>query len=350
LAGGDSVLLAIAPIAADRAEGELKHIGYGEPLLVTYRVGDAERHLVFRTMGANWFGHDRRSDRAALALLAADTYDRIPHHLRVADVGAIGPLGELVSLLGSGEFYFVTSYAEGRLYAEDLRAIEARGSATLLDTGRAHALCRYLVELHRVRPDAAPECYARAIRDLIGSGEGVFGITDSYPDDGPVQRERVDCIERKCVEWRPRLRSKAKRLRRTHGDYHPYNVLFRDGVDFTLLDASRGTLGDPADDVAAMTINFLFGGVVVPSSWEHGLKPLWDAFWTGYLSATDDYELLEVVAPFLAWRALVVASPVWYPDISPASRNALLAFAETALGSVSFDPGIADRFVTEAMK
>jgi aminoglycoside phosphotransferase family enzyme len=32
-----------------------------------------------------------------------------------------------------------------------------------------------------------------------------------------------------------------------------------------------------------------------------------------YLKKTGDSEILEVVQPFYAWRALVVASPIWYP-------------------------------------
>ena len=36
-------------------------------------------------------------------------------------------------------------------------------------------------------------------------------------------------------------------------------------------------------------------------------------FWDNYLAKTDDREMLEVIAPFFAWRGLVIASPVWYP-------------------------------------
>jgi aminoglycoside phosphotransferase family enzyme len=65
---------------------------------------------------------------------------------------------------------------------------------------------------------------------------------------------------------------------------------------------------------------------------------VWTAFWETYLGATGDREVLEVIPPFLAWRALVVASPVWYPGISPEARDALLAFAEEALDAGGIDP------------
>jgi len=55
-----------------------------------------------------------------------------------------------------------------------------------------------------------------------------------------------------------RIGSWAHRLSQVHGDFHPWNVLFREGVDFTVLDRSRGERGEPADDVTAMTINYIF--------------------------------------------------------------------------------------------
>src|SRR5262245_28098665 len=176
----------LGSIADDRAATELKHVGYGEPALVRYRAGDREKRCVLHTMAPNWFGHDRRSDRAALVLLAADTYGEIPAHTRVLDVGAVDARGELVSLAGDGEFWLLTEYAEGSLYARDLRALEERGRATPLDLERTRALARYLVALHAAPLAGPPELYHRALRDLVGSGEGIFGIADSYPAGGPV--------------------------------------------------------------------------------------------------------------------------------------------------------------------
>jgi Phosphotransferase enzyme family len=331
-------LLHLGSIAEDRAATELKHIGYGEPALVRYRAGGADRCCVLHTMAPNWFGHDRRSDRAALVLLAADTYGEVPRHTRILDVGAFDARGELVSLAGEGEFYLITEYAEGALYARDLRAIETGGRSSALDVDRARALAAYLADLHRERLPGPPELYHRALRDLVGSGEGIFGIADSYPEGGPVAFERLAAIERRAVDHRWKLRGRAHRLRRTHGDFHPYNILFREGTDFTLLDASRGGAGDPADDVAALVINYVFGAVVYPGCWERGLAPVWRAFWETYLGATCDREVLEVLPPFLAWRALVVASPVWYPSLTSGARDALLTFAEAALDAGGLDP------------
>jgi hypothetical protein len=336
--GRDVTLLHLDRIAEDRAPTELKQVGYGEPALVRYRVGDRDKRAVLHTMAPNWFGHDRRSDRAALVLLAADTYDDVPKHTRVLDVGAIDARGELVSLAGDGELWLLTEYVEGTLYAKDLRALEAGGRATPRDLSRARALARYLVDLHREPLGGPPELYHRAIRDLVGSGEGIFGIADSYPEGGPVPFERLEAIEKRVVSYRWKLRGRHERLRRTHGDFHPYNILFREGDDMSLLDASRGCTGDPADDLAALTINYVFGKVVYPAAWREGLAPVWEAFWTTYLDESGDREALRVIPPFLAWRALVVASPVWYPGITPEARDGLLSFAEQALDEGRLDP------------
>src|SRR5262245_8634842 len=82
VAGADAALVWARPLAGDRGGTELKQAGYGEPLLLRYRAAGEERDVVFRTMMPNWFGHDRRADRAGLAVLAADTYRELPRHVR----------------------------------------------------------------------------------------------------------------------------------------------------------------------------------------------------------------------------------------------------------------------------
>ena len=53
----------------------------------------------------------------------------------------------------------------------------------------------YLVGLHRHR-GGRPAQYRRACRDLLGSGEGIFGIRDAYADDTPgAPPARLDAIE-----------------------------------------------------------------------------------------------------------------------------------------------------------
>lgn len=80
------------------------------------------------------------------------------------------------------------------------------------DLERLTQLARYLGELHApIRHADAAVRYRRAIRDLVGSGEGIFGIVDAYPDD--LLDDRVRRIEAACTTWRQKLRGRHHRAR-----------------------------------------------------------------------------------------------------------------------------------------
>jgi hypothetical protein len=331
-------------LGADEAQDDVttKGTGYGEVLRIALRAADgARRTVVFHTARADDFGHDRRSDRMAELLLAFDSYGQLPQHVAALDVGLIGHDGALCSLSTCGEPYLLTSWADGEPYATDLRRVAADGAGPR-DRHRCDVLVDYLVALH-VRHSGRLAEHTRAVRDLLGSGEGIFGIVDGYPDDVPgAPRERLESLEAACLRWRWRLRGFRTRIARTHGDFHPFNVLFHGDDELALLDASRGACGDPADDVAAMAINYVFFALDAPGAWARGLGPLWHRFWTRYLRSTSDRELLEVVPPWLAWRALVLANPRWYPGLSARGRDALLGWIERTLAQPRFDPATAD--------
>lgn len=344
LAGAEVVQA--APLAPDTGGGDtLKAGGYGVPLRVTVRLPDgAGRTLVLRTATSNVFGHDRRSDRADQMLLSFDTFPLIPDHVQALDVGAILPEGRLLSLREGGEFYLLTTFAEGRMYSEDLRRVAAGGEAGPRDLARCEALARWLVELH-ARRLADPDGYRRAVRDLVGHGEGIFGMVDGYGQGVPgAPPERLRRIEEGALAWRWRLRGREGRLARIHGDFHPFNVVFEEGpgTRFTLLDASRGCRGDPADDVTCMAVNYVFFALDRPRSWARGLGRLWRRFWQVYLGESGDPGILEVAAPWLAWRALVIASPRFYPLLPAAAREGILGLAERALRAERLDPGSAE--------
>jgi hypothetical protein len=333
---------AIQPLGPDTGatrDATAKASGYGLPVKVSLRdESDHAIEVVWRVASANEFGHDRRSDRAAGALLAFDDFAQIPQHIEALDVGAVRTDGELVSIRDCGELYLITSYASGTIYAEELRRAAHHG-ATTRDAEHVDVVVRYLAALHE--PIADPVRYRRAIRDLVGGGEGVFGIIDGFPDGVPgAPHERLAAIERRCVEWRWRLRRRASRLCRTHGDFHPFNMVF-DEDRLALLDASRGACGDPADDLTALAINFPLFAFGDPDGWRH-LGPLWHRLWNGYLRERGDGELLEVAPPFLAWRALVVCNPRFYPGLDAHARRALLGLAERALDAHELDPAWAD--------
>ena len=103
------------------AHAQLKTYGYGKPVLIHYRVGDQERRSVLRTMAPNAFGHERRADRAAGLLLSYDTFNDLERHVRALDLGVLRADGQLASLDPGEEFFLLTDYATGVLYAEDLK-------------------------------------------------------------------------------------------------------------------------------------------------------------------------------------------------------------------------------------
>jgi hypothetical protein len=113
--------------------------------------------------------------------------------------------------------------------------------------------------------------------------------------------------------------------------------MFHEGTDFTVLDRSRGEWGEPADDVTAMTINYIFYSLQKYGELAGVFDRLFRLFWENYLSKTGDWEILEVVQPFYAWRGLVVASPIWYPNLSLDVRVKLLNFVRNILQYEKFD-------------
>ena len=244
--------------------------------------------------------------------------------------------------MDSGEFYLLTEYVPGEPYAHDLRRIAETGVARANDIERVRVMVDYLVSLHRPEPPRAA-AYARSLRDLVGAGEGIFGIVDGYPagTDGDLSA-RLLRIEQLCLDWRWRLKQRSPRPARIHGDFHPFNVLFEGDASLHVLDASRGSLGDAADDISCMSVNYVFFALEGTSAWPEAFRPLWRQFWERYLSRSQDHELLAVVAPFLAWRLLVLACPVWYPNLSEVARTRLLQLAESALTASRFDPELAE--------
>ena len=66
------------------------------------------------------------------------------------------------------------------------------------------------------------------------------------------------------------------------------------------------------------------------------------------LSTRPDDELASVIQPWFGWRALVLASPVWYPTISEGVRRKLLAFAQRVLSTEQYDHRRADDYLGAA--
>jgi len=121
------------------------------------------------------------------------------------DVGAFNSDGKIISLAETGEFFLLTQYTPGCLYARDL--IQLLDGAQLIpeDKIRLTALVDYLVQIHN-KKEENPALYRRCVRDLFGHSEGIFGVTDSYPPDFSIAPpSRLLSIERRLIDWRWRL-------------------------------------------------------------------------------------------------------------------------------------------------
>lgn len=331
----------VAPMGGGR-QGS-KGYGYGIPLRVDYEVEGRARSAVLESVRPGPFGHEHMADRAQNLLWAHDAFRRLPRHVASLDVGAVRASGELVPLGDAQEFFMLAELIEGHEYADDLLRIRSNGELLAQDTRRAEALCDYLASIHGLR-GTDPGLYARRIRELVGHGECIFGVADSYPQHGAVSPQVLEDIERRCVAWRWKLKARAHRLRQVHGDFHPWNILFREEAQFTVLDRSRGEWGDPADDVACLTMNYLFFSLQRSGRLEGAFERLFRDFWDRYLDRTGDAEMLEAVAPFLAFRALVMANPVWYPDLDEGLRHRILHFCISVLDAERFEPARTNQY------
>jgi hypothetical protein len=329
----------VVPLRGAEGAGELKGFGYGVPYLIEFKVKGETRRVVLETMRREGFGHDHFADRAAVLLMQHSTFNKLPRHVRSVDVGSFTGGGETLKSLGDCcEFFIVTEFVDGVLYHSDLDRIKEVCDVSSLDEERCVALVDYLVGVHSVKKKDSPGLYVRRVRDLLGHGEGIFGLTDSYPSGlGYADEKFLVDFEKMCVEWRWRLKRKAHRLSQVHGDFHPWNVMFRQGLDFTVLDRSRGEWGEPADDVCAMTINYLFYSLQTFGEMTGPFERLFLLFWRNYLDKTGDEEILTVVQPFYAWRSLALASPLWYPNLSTEVRLQILRFATKVLKAKEFD-------------
>ena len=192
----------------------------------------------------------------------------------------------IVSLGRAEEFCLLTEYVEGDGYNLDLARISETDSLTDLDLARADALCDYLIQIHRAAGHE-PNLYTRRIRELVGHGECIMGLTDSYPANTLFSPAVLEEIEHLCIEWRWKLKPLTHRLRQVHGDFHPWNILFAAGSDFRVLDRSRGEFGDPADDVASITANYLFFSLQRHGRVQGALGTLFQRFWDRYTKEAE---------------------------------------------------------------
>lgn len=307
---------------------------HGTGYAVRLETDSGMHEYVLKVLQPANLGHDYPSDRAAVFLLAHDEYGNLPNHVRSLDVIAQLEDGSLRSVGGGKEYYLLMERSGGTNYFTDLRSFRNRDTLTAQDIDRIAMMTGYLASIHS-KKKSSKTLYLRKIRDTVGHGECLMGVFDTYPvstvDEGLMAK-----IEKRCIDWRYRLKPFDSRLSMTHGDFHPGNIWFHDNT-LTLLDRSRGPYGEPADDVTALTINYLFFSLLSSDTCTGAFLEAFTHFYRSYIERTNDADILRIVAPFYAFRGAVVANPVFYPETDEGTRRRLFTFILNVLEEERFD-------------
>ena len=178
--GPNAQLDSYGPAGKEIRGAKYKQYGYGAPIRLNIRLGRRLIQVVLATMSPGPFGHEHMADRAQAMLWDYDSYGRLPRHVRSLDVGAFTSDGALMSVAAGREYFVLNEWSEGKGYDQDLRRLSKTGKARALDKKRAVAMASYLAAIHRVKRKD-PDLYRRRLRELIGHGECIMGLTDSYP-------------------------------------------------------------------------------------------------------------------------------------------------------------------------
>ncbi|MGD0884510.1 MAG: phosphotransferase [Thermodesulfovibrionales bacterium] len=308
----------------------------GSGFLIEMKTEQGLQCYVIKALFPEGLGHDYPSDRAAVFLLDLDEYDNLPRHVRALDVLSEHKDGSIHSIGGGREYYLLMEKGEGRDYFTDLTALSLKDRLEVTDREKINAMTSYLAGIHSVKKKSKA-LYWRKIRDTIGHGECLMGVFDTYPE-GTLSYHEMAEIEKKAIQWRARLKPEYERLSQIHGDFHPGNIWFKDTSDFILLDRSRGPWGEPADDVTALTINYIFFSIMhsgmVSGAYLEGLQ----LFFEDYVRKSGDVDIYSVLQPFYAFRGVVVASPLFYPDVTLEKREMIFRFIRNVLDSERFEP------------
>jgi len=121
----------------------------------------------------------------------------------------------------------------------------------------------------------------------------------------------------------------------------------REKTEFSVLDRSGGGWGESADDVSALSINYIFYSLRTFDKIAGPFEKLFNIFWNHYLDERGDEEMPRIMQPFYAWRGLAVASRIWYPHLSLDTRTKLLNFVKNVLQTECFNVENVNRYIKD---
>jgi len=323
----------------------IKRFGYGKPLLVRFTAGGEAREGVLSIMRGDKYGHQFYWDRAAILMFQFETSGSLPRHVRPMGLGYVDADNRLIPVARPQEFFILNEKLAGYDYFLDLERISGAkdkpGDFRPGDVALARDLARWLADIHAGKKND-PDLYYRHVRNLLGASECIMGLIDeAFPHPcGFLSDAQFVALEKRLIDWRWKLRGHAHRLAVVHGDVHPWNILVDGRGGFSVLDRSRGEWGEPASDVASLAANYLLFGLLRNPEQARLSGPfaeLWNALFEEYLARSGDAGILEVMAPFFVFRALVIVSPEWYPNHPAPVRRALVRFLTRVLEEEVFD-------------
>jgi len=336
---------------------EYKRLGsgwHGSGYVVKFKIQKSKgksqvREVVLRTLMPENFSHDFISDRAKVFILQNEMSKAIPGHIGSFDVSGYSKNGDLVSLGDVKEYFQIVEFAHGDTYSKDFQRIKETGSISDMDRQRARSLAIYLASLHSRKLKATKgsirSIRRRHTRDAIGHGEMMIGVVDTYPDGFTyTTKAKLARFMARALEFREKVKDTPFKPCRIHGDFHPANIVFN-GSRVTVLDASRELWGDPADDVIALAMNYIWFAVMQTGKFSGPFSELFWIFWNTYFKKTRDINIMKTAGVHMAFRGVVVAHPFFYSAQSDDVRRKMLRLVEKVLGKSRFDPKKIDRYL-----
>ena len=325
----------IEPLAV-RAGG-IKEGGYGVPHRVSWDGASGPRTLVLETVRPGPFGHEDPSDRAGILLRAYEDYGTLPRHVRAVDVGAFrgsGPAAQPRRLRGGLHPHGVRRRGALRLRLRPDRGARKPRGARPRAGRRARRLSGRDPSGAGPASELVPAAAARA-RRLRRVHRGHRRLVSA-----PVRVHRRrssprgrDARSRMAIPAAGSGRSPADDPRRLPPLEHPLRLgrgLPGPRPQPRPVRRSGGRRGLALDQLSVLR-------PAHDGRLRRSLRRALSRVLGPLRERSRDACLPEVIAPHFAFRALVLANPVWYPRESEDVRRRLFRFILSVLEAERFD-------------
>lgn len=310
---------------------------------VNFLIDDETKQVAIRTLKPIDFSHDYPSDRAAYFWIQHHSSKRLQNHIEsLGVIGVSKKSGDVGRIDIYDEFFQIIEWARGDEFVNDLERIYKTGKATENDFKKAVILSSYLAKVHKQSfqgtKERALSLYKRHTRDIVGSAF-LLDVLDTYPMSVKfASKEQISEFVSKIYVFREKIKNHSERLKKIHGDFHPGNIRFFGKNQFIVLDASRVIWGEPADDVAALSINYLWFGLRQTGKFEGVFRKLFETFWENYLRKTNDEEITKFMPLFLAVRSVVLNHPLFFQSVGDDVRKKLFKISVGLIDAGNFNP------------